>query len=128
MAEKDSDKEEKQTEEERPPEEPDVPAVVRDPRLKVAADSFGAYIKTKWVPPVICPVCKTNSWTFGDPVDLPIRFKESRAYSLFPVWCDNCSYTLFFQGITSGLFDKTGDPVPFEPPDEGPDTDEESKS
>jgi hypothetical protein len=108
---------------EKPNDSGRAPVPAQDPRLALAEEAFARYLRTKWVPPVTCPICQTNDWSFGAPVDMPIRFRQNRAYTMFPVWCNNCRYTIFFQGVLAGLFDKEGDPVipevePEEPPPE----------
>jgi hypothetical protein len=65
-----------------------------------------------WPYPVQCPICKTTNWTMGDGVDMPIRYKPGRVYTMLPVRCANCSYTMFFGANAIGLFDDDGEPRP----------------
>jgi len=73
-------------------------------------ERIAQYLATKWDGPVVCPVCKTTHWSIGDVVDLPVRDPDflpdqgyaAQVYPLVPVYCDNCSYVLWFNAISAG--------------------------
>jgi hypothetical protein len=74
-----------------------------------ARERMAAFLRDKWSPPVICPVCDNDTWTFGDPVDTAVRDPDIPApgyplpsYVLVPVFCDNCAYAMFFNAVTAG--------------------------
>jgi hypothetical protein len=76
-----------------------------------AIDSFQRWITTVWREPVICPVCKSWSWTTGEPLDLPSRHTMGRGHTVMPVSCDTCAHTMFFNLVTAGIYDGvTGEP------------------
>lgn len=81
---------------------------------------FDRYIKAKWVDPVQCPVCKTSRWSFTAPGDLRLRYRDEKVYTLIPVRCANCAYTMFFNAVAAGLFDDDSEPVELLPPEVEP--------
>jgi hypothetical protein len=76
-------------------------------RRQQARERMAAFLKEKWNPPVICPICDSDSWTFGDVVDVPVRDPDTGdypipTYSLVPVFCDTCGYSIFFNAVSAG--------------------------
>jgi hypothetical protein len=63
-----------------------------------------------WQGPVVCPVCKQTDWTVLGAVDLPIRYKPGRVFTMVPVYCTTCTNTLLFSVLQAGLFDEKGEP------------------
>jgi len=78
-------------------------------RRQQARERMAAFLRDKWNPPVVCPVCDTDAWTFGDAVDVVVRDPDIPevgyplpTYSLVPVFCDNCGYAMFFNAVSAG--------------------------
>jgi predicted Zn-ribbon and HTH transcriptional regulator len=70
-----------------------------------------AWLQEQWTEDSHCPICNTDNWAVGDPVELPVRggsmafFQATgqRAYVLTPVQCTKCFYTFFINAILAGI-------------------------
>ena len=74
------------------------------------AEKVKSWFATHWKGTVICPVCKSNAWTYGSHVvNLP-RYAVDAAvpgtltFPHLPVVCNTCANTLFFNATNMGLF------------------------
>lgn len=87
-------------------------------RLQQERNHILEYIKSKWVEPVVCPVCKTPDWQVGNIAVVP-QFAGNNLiggkmlYPLAQVMCANCGYVLLFNAVQAGLLEP--DPLQ-EPP------------
>lgn len=67
------------------------------------------WFRLHWKDPVICPVCKSTSWTFGSHVVQMTRFatnafvQGTTVFPYLPVTCNSCSNTLFFGALPMGI-------------------------
>jgi predicted nucleic-acid-binding Zn-ribbon protein len=96
----------------RPPQEADPARFVRD--------QFQRFIGKHWRGYVTCPICGSYEWTTGEVLDVALRYQPGSAFSLMPVRCDVCSYTMFFNAVSAGLFDTDGNPRAWVDPDPEP--------
>jgi len=85
------------------PELKPAPVVVlgRLPDKKLNEEEVRQKFAELWQDPVICPVCKTDDWTFGENIthlfhlsDLPKPVIE--AYPVIHVVCKKCGYLMLF--------------------------------
>ena len=95
------------------PPEPYDPAV-EEARIKA---SWERYINYRWTRAVECPICGGTSWKTGSPADMDARYHTGKVLTYMPVRCDTCSYTIFFNLVTAGLYEE-GNPVDWYPPAE----------
>jgi hypothetical protein len=68
-----------------------------------------AFIEQKWKQGE-CPICHTNQWQVGVEIaEMPVHpatstlSSASLTYPLFPIFCNNCGYTLLFSAGIAGL-------------------------
>jgi hypothetical protein len=81
-----------------------------DPNEIVTSD-FLEYIGQFWTEPITCPVCKTTAWTVMSAIDPVVRYQPPGAdgiqvFTLIPVACNTCKYTMFFSAVAAGLFEE----------------------
>jgi hypothetical protein len=63
-----------------------------------------------WKEPVICPVCKTDDWTFGEQLVHLFHLSELESDTIWtitaiPVFCTTCGYIMQFNAKKLGLED-----------------------
>jgi hypothetical protein len=76
-----------------------------------------AWLQEQWTEDSHCPICNTDNWAVGDPVELPVRGgaavlwemppKGQRVYVLTPVQCTKCFYTFFINAILAGIVSRS---------------------
>jgi hypothetical protein len=73
-----------------------------------------------WKSPVICPVCKTDSWALGaHVVNVPRHGTDAfmaEAYPQLLVGCRTCGHTMFFNAVSIGVAPAYIPPPPPPPP------------
>lgn len=89
-------------------------AVPNPPRTNADKDEairllFRRALTEHWKKLIQCPVCDEKAWTILQAVDMPLRYIPGRAFTFIPVECDTCRYTMFFNGVSMGLFEE-GEP------------------
>jgi hypothetical protein len=68
-----------------------------------------AWFTKHWNGVVVCPVCKTNNWSYSSHVVQMYRFAPDAhvpgtlVYPYLPVYCTTCSHTMFFGTAAMGL-------------------------
>jgi hypothetical protein len=67
-----------------------------------------AWFDKHWKEPVICPVCRSGTWTIG--AYFSVIHTSTPSNPLAPVWpyvqvaCNTCGHTLFFNAVSMGLW------------------------
>lgn len=62
-----------------------------------------------WKAPVVCPVCKSSTWTqAGHVVQMPrwssdVLLGQAPTYPVLPVYCNTCAHVLFFGTPQMGI-------------------------
>lgn len=60
-------------------------------------------ITSRWPEPRRCPICNSSSWNVGDVIYASLLDRPQLAQLYFPVNCQVCSYTIFFDALAAGL-------------------------
>lgn len=69
------------------------------------------HLKTKWVAPAVCPVCRSNDWQVATEVFELREFNGgnmvigggSAVFPISPVTCKTCGNTLLINSLIAGL-------------------------
>jgi hypothetical protein len=65
-----------------------------------------AYLRDKWKA-VKCPIDGSTAWTHGHVLEMPAYDRTIRpsiaVLPMFPVCCDSCGYTVFFNALQAGI-------------------------
>jgi predicted nucleic-acid-binding Zn-ribbon protein len=101
---------------------PRLPGKPDDAEKQAQAQRALTWITSHWPSPQICPICGSQSWAINDLVEMrPYRggalIMGGPLYVMVPVMCQVCSYTLFFNAVTSGVLAQVSPPP--EPEDSG---------
>jgi len=83
---------------------------------KEQRDNIDSFIKKKWKPPPICPICHENSWTISPELFELRAFygggmvigNKSGIVPLILITCANCGNTIFINALIAGLDLKGG--------------------
>ncbi|MGA7873265.1 MAG: hypothetical protein WCA22_20430 [Candidatus Binatus sp.] len=90
-----------------PPDQPEKPPPPFPPKkldLERAEQKFAEF----WKGPVVCPICKTWEWHFGQDIIhlLNINVLSEATPGVYPcvvVICNTCGYTMLFNAKKLGL-------------------------
>jgi hypothetical protein len=96
-----------------PPRPPGAPGAAEK---QVQVQRALAWITSHWPPPQICPICRSQSWSINDLVEMrPYSggnlIVGGPLYVMVPVMCRVCSYTFFFNAVTSGVLEQVSPPA-----------------
>ncbi len=90
----------------------------QDQARQAQRDRARAWLDAHWEGNRQCPICRSENWVIGDPVDM--RLYSGGGLNLLagtrvmcPVTCDTCYYTWQFDAVESGVLDAQPD-VPSE--------------
>jgi len=83
---------------------PDAKGLTDDERMKIKK-----WFEDKWKEPVICPICKGDTWILADDIVTPVIYGEKgpilggATYPQVMVVCNKCGLTLYLNALIMGI-------------------------